>query len=69
MFVMLGAVGLNFITFRLLKKPILAEKYEIPSITAVDRKLVLGSSIFGVGWGLGGLCPGPAVALLSEFTP
>jgi len=29
----------------------------------VDRKLVLGASIFGIGWGLGGLCPGPAIAL------
>lgn len=63
MFVMIGAVGINLITFHLLKKPIMNEKYELPKLGVVDKKLVLGASIFGIGWGLGGLCPGPAIAL------
>lgn len=63
MFVMLGAVGLNLITFNILKKPILSEKYELPTNKKIDMKLVLGASIFGVGWGIGGLCPGPAFSL------
>lgn len=65
---MVGAVGLNLITFRLLKKPLLGPKYEVPTVTEVDEKLTTGAKIFGIGWGLGGLCPGPAVALLPEFT-
>lgn len=65
---MLVAVGMNFITFRLLNHPLLNSKFEIPSNTTVDLKLLLGSSTFGIGWGIGGLCPGPAIALMPEFT-
>ncbi|MEZ9059112.1 DUF6691 family protein [Vibrio pelagius] len=38
----------------------------LPTNTKIDRTLVLGASIFGLGWGLGGICPGPAVASLGE---
>lgn len=38
----------------------------LPTNTKIDRKLILGASIFGLGWGIGGICPGPAVASLGE---
>lgn len=63
MFVMIGAVGLNLLTFNLFRKPFLSEKYEIPTNKKIDMKLILGASIFGIGWGIGGLCPGPAFSL------
>ncbi|CAD8068430.1 unnamed protein product [Paramecium sonneborni] len=68
MFVMIGAVSLNLITFNLLKKPILSDKYELPTNKKIDFKLILGASIFGIGWGIGGLCPGPAFSLFPQFT-
>jgi hypothetical protein len=68
-FVMIGAVTFNFISFRILSKPILADGFDLPKLTTIDWKLVLGAALFGVGWGVGGLCPGPAIALYPEFTP
>jgi len=65
---MLAAVALNFITFRIKKEPFLNTKYEVPTNTVIDWKLVTGACIFGAGWGIGGLCPGPAIALFPEFT-
>ncbi|MBN9604449.1 MAG: YeeE/YedE family protein [Afipia felis] len=50
---------------RRMARPALDEQFHLPTRTVIDRPLVLGSAIFGVGWGLGGLCPGPAVAALS----
>lgn len=45
-------------------KPALAEKFDWPVATAIDRKLVVGSLLFGIGWGIAGICPGPALAIL-----
>ncbi|ORX88499.1 DUF395-domain-containing protein [Basidiobolus meristosporus CBS 931.73] len=42
-------------------KPALAPQFEIPTSTVIDQKLITGASIFGVGWGLAGVCPGPAI--------
>lgn len=61
---MMGAVSLNLITFNLLEKPILSDKYDLPANKKIDFKLILGASIFGIGWGIGGLCPGPAITLI-----
>lgn len=64
-FVMGGAVIVTVVSFTLILKrstPLLAERFYLPSAVAVDRKLVAGAAIFGVGWGLTGYCPGPAVA-------
>jgi len=66
-FVMLGAISVAFFSFRLAKKrkhtytgiPIL-----LPETKAIDLKLILGSTTFGVGWGLAGYCPGPALATI-----
>lgn len=65
---MISAVAVNFITFRLKDQPYFNTKFEVPTNKVIDWKLVLGACIFGVGWGVGGLCPGPAVALYPEFT-
>lgn len=45
--------------------PIYANKYQIPTNTVVDRPLAIGAVLFGAGWGLVGLCPGPALAALA----
>lgn len=64
-FVLGAAVGINFFTFNyILKKisrPRYKERYDLPTNTAIDNKLCVGAAIFGIGWGLGGICPGPAV--------
>lgn len=64
-FVMGGGVVVNAIGFALLKKrgkPLFAASFTLPALTHIDRPLVIGAVLFGVGWGITGLCPGPAVA-------
>jgi uncharacterized membrane protein YedE/YeeE len=73
--VMLGAVGFNFVSFRKIlssSKPYFSSKFLVPTNISITPSLVLGSSIFGIGWGLSGLCPGPGLVGLSagsEFVP
>ena len=64
-FVMAGGILITapFIFF-FKKKPLFADNFVIPEIKIVDTKLIVGSSLFGIGWGLVGLCPGPAIASL-----
>jgi uncharacterized membrane protein YedE/YeeE len=53
--------------FRLVRgrrAPIFAERFHLPTRADLDARLILGAAIFGVGWGLGGYCPGPAVTSL-----
>ncbi|MGF7159138.1 hypothetical protein FHS85_000748 [Rhodoligotrophos appendicifer] len=67
-FVLGGAVVVAFLGVRLmgrLQHPVLDQSFHVPTNTKIDRPLVLGSILFGLGWGLGGFCPGPAVASLS----
>ena len=62
--VMIGAIAVHALSFRLVtrrKSPILSMQFHIPTRRDVDYKLFAGSFIFGVGWGLGGFCPGPAI--------
>ena len=67
-FVLAGAVAvsaLGFILSRRLPTPLFGEAFHIPERTAIDRRLALGAAAFGVGWGMGGFCPGPGVAALA----
>jgi uncharacterized membrane protein YedE/YeeE len=66
-FVMVSAIGVHLAAFRFiskLKRPLMAERFRIPQKTAVDGRLLAGAAIFGAGWGLSGICPGPAVVSL-----
>ena len=64
-FVMAGAVAVYAVAFRWIQRrrpdPWFDVLFHLPSRRDIDRPLVLGAAIFGIGWGLGGLCPGPAV--------
>lgn len=65
--VMAGAVLVGAIAFGLAanrSRTLLGGVMRLPAATAIDRRLVLGSAVFGVGWGLAGYCPGPAFASL-----
>jgi len=66
MFVMIGAISVYSALFHFVKpkmdKPLFNDKFMLPTRTKVDIPLVFGASLFGAGWGLGGICPGPAVA-------
>ncbi|MDB5526504.1 MAG: protein of unknown function YeeE/YedE [Rhizobium sp.] len=67
-FVLGGAVVVamgGFAVMRRIKKPAFDKAFHLPSTDVIDRRLVIGSAIFGIGWGLGGFCPGPAMAALS----
>jgi uncharacterized membrane protein YedE/YeeE len=68
MFVLGGAVMVavpGVLLSRRLAKPVLAEDFSLPAKTRIDRPLITGSAIFGVGWGLAGFCPGPALSALA----
>ncbi len=62
--VMVGAIGVHFVAYRLVRRrsaPIFGKTFHIPSRTDIDTRLWTGAAIFGVGWGLAGYCPGPAL--------
>jgi len=68
-FVMLGAITVYFIAYRLSRKmpsPILAPAFSIPERTRLDARLIAGAALFGAGWGLGGFCPRPAITALAS---
>jgi len=67
-FVLGGAVAVAMIGVALMRRmarPMLDKSFHLPSATKVDSRLVIGSAIFGVGWGMAGFCPGPALSALS----
>ncbi len=68
MFVIGGAVIVMAIAWRLqsrMKRPLFGEKFSLPDRSDFDGPLIAGSALFGIGWGVAGLCPGPAVASLA----
>ncbi len=70
--VMAGAVGIYFPIQRYLRKlarPRYEECFVLPKTNAIDRQLVIGAAIFGIGWGLIGFCPGPSVVSLASLKP
>lgn len=71
-FVLGGAVAVAFIGVQLMKKmrhPAFDDSFHVPRSRKIDSPLVVGSALFGLGWGIGGFCPGPAVASLSVGIP
>ncbi len=71
-FVMGGAVVVTALSFRLILKrpqPLLGSAFQVPSRQDIDGRLLGGAVIFGAGWGLSGLCPGPALASLAFLDP
>ncbi|PYK90438.1 MAG: hypothetical protein DMF23_13960 [Verrucomicrobia bacterium] len=66
LFVMAGAVGVYGMGMLILRR---FDGVKLPSAAAspIDRQLVIGATIFGIGWGLGGFCPGPALANLGAL--
>ncbi|MCS6838293.1 MAG: YeeE/YedE family protein [Bdellovibrionaceae bacterium] len=70
MFVMGGALGLHLVTYRLVRKrntPLLSPQWHVPTKTEITKPLIIGSFLFGVGWGIAGFCPGPAVVSLASL--
>lgn len=70
LFVMAGAVLVYALGYRLVTKrpkPLFAEAFHLPTRRSIDRPLVVGSALFGVGWGLAGFCPGPALTSLASL--
>ena len=64
-FVMMGALAVALVSFNLILKrpaPVIAESFHISKKSLIDKRLILGAAIFGIGWGFSGYCPGPAVA-------
>ena len=71
-FVMGGAILVAFPAFwyaRRRRKALLGDAIELPARKPVTARLVLGAAIFGVGWGLSGICPGPGLVLLGSLEP
>ena len=66
-FVMGGAVLVTLVAFRFVLRravPLYGERFHLPTLTQLDRKLLGGAALFGIGWGLAGYCPGPALATI-----
>jgi uncharacterized membrane protein YedE/YeeE len=67
-FVMIGALAISspfFHLFKNNKKPVFAKSFNYATNKEINKKLIIGSSLFGAGWGLAGLCPGPAIASIA----
>jgi uncharacterized membrane protein YedE/YeeE len=65
--VMVGAIGVHLTFLRVTRrwaKPVCAASFPTSAPHGIDRRLILGAALFGIGWGLAGYCPGPAIASL-----
>ena len=70
--VMVGAIAVGLVAFALAKQralSLLGLPMQLPTARQIDRRLVLGSLTFGIGWGVAGICPGPALVLLGAGVP
>lgn len=71
-FVMAGAVTVTMAGYRVVlarPKPLFAPEFQLPTRREIDARLLLGAGLFGVGWGLAGFCPGPALTALGLGAP
>ncbi|TNE66136.1 MAG: YeeE/YedE family protein [Alphaproteobacteria bacterium] len=72
-FVMAGALAVTAVGYRLVFRraaPVCDSQFHVPTNRVLDKRLIGGSVLFGIGWGMGGFCPGPAIAALSGgFVP
>jgi uncharacterized membrane protein YedE/YeeE len=69
-FVMAGAIAVGTLAFGFAgtrRRTLLGGPLHLPTATAIDRRLVVGSLVFGIGWGLAGYCPGPALASVAAW--
>lgn len=69
-FVMVGGIGVHLILYRLIlrrQSPLFGDRFHIPTRRDISPQLIGGSALFGVGWGLGGFCPGPGLVSLTGF--
>ena len=67
MFVMIGAIAVAIIPFqKAIRNPktLSGEAISLPTSTQIDKKLIIGSILFGIGWGIAGVCPAPAITLI-----
>ena len=70
--VMIGAIGVHAPLARAIlrrRAPVLAPAFALPPRGPVDARLLVGAAVFGIGWGLAGLCPGPAVTVVASGRP
>jgi len=70
-FVMIGALVVSMLSFRFIlkrSKPLFETGFHVSKQTIINQPLIMGSALFGVGWGMTGYCPGPAVASLGLFS-
>lgn len=71
-FVMMGALAVAIPGYRLVLRrpaPVMEDRFQLPDTRVIDRRLVLGSAAFGVGWGIAGFCPGGALPALGTGEP
>jgi len=67
-----GAVTLSTVLFRRVlrrARPVLDDHFHLPTTSVIDARLLTGAALFGVGWGMAGYCPGPALASLGFANP
>ncbi|MCP4621374.1 MAG: YeeE/YedE family protein [Bradyrhizobium sp.] len=70
-FVMAGAIAVTFAGYKLAlrrSQPLFGERFHLPTKEDVDARVIAGPAVFGVGWGLAGFCPGPAITALGFGT-
>lgn len=70
LFVMIGAISVHAIAYPLIRKklsaPLFDSRWHLPTRKDITARLIIGSALFGVGWGLGGYCPGPGLTSLAS---
>jgi len=69
MLVMGGAIAVHFVFYKIVTKrqsPLFDEMFHIPTRTDLTGRLIVGSVLFGLGWGMGGICPGPGIISLAS---